>query len=176
MSFSTGLFVVLTLAYVARIVGAFLHDEERQVDPTRKPRTRAREVADAFIWPITMFTSKAKRGMDLSALRVMAISAEYFVLINIDWAGEWNGWKVAALLGPPALLILEPLFGMIPVRELSMAAAAYLGSQVAKRVKKTTSSEETETPILPSPAAPPATAPGVTPSGEYDGPPPGGGG
>lgn len=152
MNFGLAVSVILLLAYGARIVGAFLHDEDRQVDPNRKPRTTTREVVDAFAWPITMFQSKAKRGMELSALRVLVITVEYFVIAKLDWTGEWNMWKVMALLGPPLLLILEPLFAMIPIRELSLAAAAYFGTQIAKRVKKT--EETVEVPLATPPDNP----------------------
>lgn len=165
MNFSLGILVVLGLAYVGRIIGAVLHDEDRVGgDPTRKPRTKVREVVDALAWPLTMFTSKAKRGMDLSALRVMAISAEYFILLKMDWASEWNMWKVIAILGPPGLLILEPLFALIPIKELSLAAAAYFGSQVAKRVSKKTEETTVEVPTVTVPVVVPPDNPAEEPT------------
>lgn len=154
MTFARAVAVVLLLAYVGRIVGALFHDEDRSFDPNRKARTKVREIVDALAWPITMFTSKAKRGLELSMLRVLVALAEYFVVTRIDWTGDWNGWKVAAILGPPGLLILEPLFAMIPIRELSLAAAAYLGTQIAKRVRKTSTTTETETPVVVPPDNP----------------------
>lgn len=155
MSFGGAVAVVLLLAYLGRVIGAMFHDEDRSFDPKRKARTRVREIVDALAWPITMFTSKEKRGLELSMLRVLVGVVEYFVVTKLDWTGEWNSWKVAALLGPPSLLILEPLFAMIPIRELSLAAAAYLGSQIAKRVTKTSTSVETETPVISPPDHPP---------------------
>ncbi len=153
--------LILLAAYLGRIAGAFFHDEDRSFSERPAARTKVREVVDAIAWPMSMFSSKQVRGMALSALRVMLLTTEYFVLKHIDWTGEWNGWKVLALLGAPLLLILEPLFSMIPVKELMLAAGAYLGSQIAGRVRtKETNIKETEpanpTPVVPGPlVAPP---------------------
>lgn len=127
---SAFIFAVLVTAYVASIVGAVLM-------PSR--RSWAREVADAVALPMTMFTSKHKRGRWFSAVRVILFVLLYFVVKNMP--AVWNWPAVVVVLGIPGMLIMEPLFALVPVRELMLAAGAYLGSKIADRMPGTTTVE-----------------------------------
>lgn len=121
---NTFILAVLVTSYLANIVGAVL------VPGRRSPQ---REIADAIALPMTMFMAKRDRVRAFSALRVILFVLLYFIVANLP--ADWNWPAVVVVLGIPMMLILEPLFGMVPVREMMLAGAAYLGSAIADRIK-----------------------------------------
>ncbi|MGE4191684.1 MAG: hypothetical protein AB7G12_17500 [Thermoanaerobaculia bacterium] len=183
MSFEKGLLVVLAVAYVATIVGAAMNGSRKDGRP---PRSRGREIVGAFAIPLTVLTSKHKRGLELSCFRVVA------VLAAVKWykepVGAWqpDDWKALAVILFAFGLI--DLMAAIPLRQILHAGESWAGgvaARVGDRVKELAVGVVQAAGSVPplAPAGGPAAVvtsdvpgkPERADDSEYRGAPPGGG-
>lgn len=127
MSFERGLLLMFTVAYIATIVGAAMNGARKD---GRSPRSRGREIVGAFSIPLTMLTSKHKRGLELSCFRVVA------VLAAVKWykepVGTWKAddWKALAVI--LFAFGLMDLMAAIPLRQILHAGESWAGGVAAR--------------------------------------------
>lgn len=94
-----------------------------------------------------MFTSKHKRGRELSMQRVI-LGAFVFQFFH-HFPTDWDMPAVAAMAVLTFALIVETLFAAVPVREGLAALVAIFGGAAAKRTRTVTLEEETTTEAPP---------------------------